>query len=111
MADGGCQMVVLAVVNIAAVVLRSPSSVVNNVFDCGGAPSSSDCGCHCHGLVISLPPLSLRGGTPLDPDGDGNDDEDDDDRSRQDHAMGIWVLCRGTSTITKTNCGGFCRWG
>ena len=111
MVDGGCQTGVLAVVNIAAVVLRPPSSVVDNVFDCGGTPSSSDCGCCCHDLVISLPPLSSRGGMPLDPDGDGDDDEDDDDRSCQDRTMGMWALRRGTSTITKTNCGGFCRRG
>ena len=54
MTDGGCQTAVSAVVNIAAVVLRLPFSVVNDVFDCSsGALSSSDRGRHCHGLVIS----------------------------------------------------------
>jgi hypothetical protein len=33
---------------------------------------------------------------------ESDDDEDDDNRSRQDCATGIWVLRRGTSTITTT---------
>ena len=106
MADGGCQTAVMTVVNIAAVVLRPPSSVVDDIFNCGGAPSSSDCGCHCRGLVVSLPPSSLRGGAPLNPN--GNDDEDDDNRSHQDRVTGMWALHRGTSMITMTNCGGVC---
>ena len=80
---------------------RPLSSVVNDVFDCGGAQSSSDRGRLRRGLVVSLPPSSLCGDGPLDPDGD--DDEDNDDRSRQDRATGMWSLCRGTLTITMTN--------
>jgi hypothetical protein len=33
---------------------------------------------------------------------ESDDDEDDDNRSRQDCAMGMWALRRGTSTITTT---------
>ena len=58
-------------------------SFFDNVFDCGGALSSSNCGRHRCGLVVS----SSRGGVLLDPD--GNNDEDDDDRSHQDHATGL----------------------
>jgi len=87
---------------------RPPSSVVEDVFNCGSAPPSSDRGRHRHGLVASLPPLSSHGGALLDPDGDDNEDEDDDedegndDCSRQERATEMWALCWGTSTITKT---------
>ena len=54
-------------------------SFFDNVFDCGGALSSSNCGRHRRGLVVS----SSRGGVLLDPD--GNNDEDDDDRSHPDY--------------------------
>ena len=56
-----------------------PSSVVNDVFDCGGALSSSDRGRRHHGLVVSLPLLSMRGGALLDHNGDGDDDDDEDE--------------------------------
>ena len=65
---------------------RPPSSFVDNVFDCGGALSSSDCGRHRGGLVVILPLLSLHRGVLLDPD--GNDNKDDDDRSHQDCVAG-----------------------
>jgi len=68
-------------------VLRPPSSVdIDNVFDCGGTPSSSNRGHRCRGLVVSLSLSSSCSGAPLDPD--SNNDEDDDDRSRHDHATG-----------------------
>ncbi len=107
MANGGCQTAVLAVVNIATVVLCSP-------FDCGcgGALSSSNHGCRCRGLVVSLPPSSSCGGALLDPDGnddkDNDNDEDDDDYeddgdcSHQDRTTGMWALRRMMSTITRT---------
>ena len=88
MDDNGCQTAVLAVEDIAAVVRRPPSSVVDDVFDCSGTPSSPDRGRRCHGLVVSLPPLSSRGDEPLDPnnddDEDKDDDNDDDNRSRRE---------------------------
>ena len=65
----------------------SPSSIIDDVFDCGGAPSWSDHGDCCRGLVISLFPSSLRGGAPFHPGSDDN--KDDDDRSRQDRATGL----------------------
>ena len=53
-----------------------PSSIVDNVFDCGGAPSLSDRGRPHRGIVVSLPLSSSRGGAPLDPDGDDNEHDD-----------------------------------
>ena len=91
-----------------------PFSIVDDVFDCGcgGAPSSSDRGRRCRGLVVSLPPSLSCGGALLDPDGnndkddddveDDDDYEDDDDRSHQDRMTGMWALRRRTSTITRT---------
>jgi len=77
-----------------------PSSVVDIVFDCGGAPSSSNRG-HCRrGIVVNLLLLPSQGGAPLDPD--GVNVEDDDDRYRKHCATGMWALHRGMSTITTT---------
>ena len=89
---------------------RPPFSVVEDVFDCGGAPSLSDHGCRCRGLVVSLPLLLLRGGALLDLNGNNNEDKDkdkdkdkgDDDRSCQDSVMGMRALRWGTSPITTT---------
>ena len=60
-ANGGRHTVVLAVVDITAVA-RQPlsSSVVDNVFNGGGMPPSSDRGPCRHSLVVSLPPSSGR---------------------------------------------------
>jgi len=66
-ADGGRRTEVSAVVDIAAA--RPLSSVVVDVFDSGGTPSSSGRGCRCRGLVVSLPPMLSCGGAPPDPDG------------------------------------------
>jgi hypothetical protein len=71
---------------------RPLSSLIDNVFQGGGAPSSFDRGRRRRGLVVSLPLLSPRGGAPPDPDGDGddnnedqgNDDEDDEDYDDDD---------------------------
>jgi hypothetical protein len=43
---------------------------------------SSNRGCHCRGLVISLPPLLSHGNAPPNPD--GNDDEDDNEDDKED---------------------------
>jgi len=56
-------------------------SLVDDVFDDGGAPSSFDRGHRRRGLVVSLPPSSLRGGAP---NGDYND-EDKGDNDRDDN--------------------------
>ena len=116
MADGGCQNWVEAADGRQRMSdggidggkycrRRPPSSVVKDVFNCSGAPSSSDHGRHPRGLAIAL---------QCNPDGDGDEDEDDDDdddddededdddRSCQDRATGVWALCRGTSMITTT---------
>ena len=68
-----------------------PSSIVDNVFDCGGALSSSNHGRRCRGIIVSLPPSLSRGGAPLNPDGE-DDNKDDDNRSLQDRATGMWAL-------------------
>ena len=82
---------------------RHPFSIVDDVFDCGcgGAPSSSNHGRRCRGLVVSLPPSSSCGGALFDPDGnddkDNDNDEDDDDYeddgdcSHQDRTTGMWA--------------------
>jgi hypothetical protein len=64
---------------------RLLSSVVGNVFDGGGAPSSSNHGCRYHSLVVSSSVIVPR----LCPDPNGNDiegnnedDKDNKDRSR-----------------------------
>ena len=62
------------------------SSVVNDVFDGSSAPSSSDRGCCRRGLVISLPPLSLRSGAPPDPNGNNDKDNDKDDNKGDGHS-------------------------
>jgi hypothetical protein len=63
------------------------SSIVEDVFDCGGAPSSFDRGCCRQGLVVSLFPSSLRSSVPLNPDSDDNkdNDEDNDDKDNEDN--------------------------
>ncbi len=71
---------------------RPLSSLIDKVFDGGGAPSSFDRGRCCHGLVVSLPLPSPHSGAPPDPDGNGddnnkdqgNDDEDDEDDADED---------------------------
>jgi hypothetical protein len=71
------------------------SSVVDNVFDGGGAPSLSDCSCCCYSFVISFPPSLSRGGALPDQDGKEDDEEDnnikDDDRSRTDQSPPVAV--------------------
>ena len=94
MAKGRCQTAVLAVVNIAAVILQPPSL---KMFSTAAALAA----------VVAAVSL-LRGGALLDPDGDGDgnkdndDDKDDDNRSRQDRVTGMWALCWRTSIITMT---------
>jgi len=79
---------------------QPPSSAIDNVFDCGGAPSSSNRSCRRRDIAVSLLLLSSRGGAPLD--SNGKDNKDDDDRYHLDCATGMWALRWGTSTITTT---------
>ena len=49
-------------------------------------PSLSDRGCCHRGPVVSLPPLSLLGGAPPNPDGneDSNNKNKDEDKDKDD---------------------------
>jgi hypothetical protein len=84
MADGGCQTAVLAVVNIAAVVLHPPLS---KMFSTAAALR------HHLTAVVVVAVSSSRFGALLNSDGDGSEDndndEDNDNRSCQDCATGM----------------------
>ena len=73
---------------------RQSSSVVDNVFDGGGAPSLSDHSC-CYSFVISFPASLSRGSALPDQDDKEDDEEDnnikDDDRSHTDQSPPIAV--------------------
>jgi len=64
------------------------SSAVEDVFEVGGAPLSSNRGHCCCGLVLSLHPSSLFGGAPPNPgsnNDDENDNKDDDNKDEDDN--------------------------
>jgi hypothetical protein len=90
MDDGGCQMAVSAVVNIAVVILHPLSS---KMFSTAAALR------HRPTVVLVAAVSSSCGGVLLNPD---DDNKDDDNCSHQDRTTGMWALCQGTSTIATT---------